>query len=157
MKSVTQRIQLSQRASEPYQQLLQLHALVEKTAADAGLDQLLIELVKIRGSMLNGCSFCLDLHSRNARKLGETERRIYLLGAWRETSLYSEQERAALALTDAMTRLPETQDGAPAGPPGGRAAPPGDRHLPDPQRMAAQPCLPGVQGPGRARGRPVGP
>src|SRR5258708_21972050 len=74
------------------------------------LDQRLIELVKIRGSMLNGCSFCLDLHTRNARKLGETERRIYLLGAWRETNLYTEQERAALALTDAMTLLPETQD-----------------------------------------------
>ncbi len=107
---MTQRIQLSRRTSEPYQQLLQLHTLVEKAAADAGLDQWLIELVKIRGSMLNGCSFCLDLHTRNARKLGETERRIYLLGAWRETNLYTEQERAALALTDAMTLLPETQD-----------------------------------------------
>jgi len=107
---MTQRIQLSKRASEPYQQLLQLHALVEKAAADAGLDQRLIELVKIRSSMLNGCAFCLDLHTRDARKLGETERRIYLLGAWREADLYSEQERAALALTDAMTRLPETQD-----------------------------------------------
>jgi alkylhydroperoxidase family enzyme len=60
--------------------------------------------------MLNGCAFCLDLHTRNARKLGETERRIYLLDAWREADLYTGQERAALALTDAMTRLPETQD-----------------------------------------------
>ena len=83
---MTQRIQLSRRTSEPYQQLLRLHTLVEKAAADAGLEQRLIDLVKIRGSMLNGCAFCLDLHSRNARKLGETERRIYLLGAWRETS-----------------------------------------------------------------------
>jgi len=107
---MTQRIQLSRRTSEPYQQLLQLHALVEKAAADAGLDQRLIELVKIRASMLNGCAFCLDMHTRDARKLGETERRIYLLGAWREADLYSEQERAALALTDAMTLLPETQD-----------------------------------------------
>lgn len=107
---MTQRIQLSQRTSEPYQQLLRLHALVEKAAADAGLGQRLIGLVKIRGSMLNGCSFCLDLHTRNARKIGETERRIYLLGAWREADLYTAQERAALALTDAMTRLPDTQD-----------------------------------------------
>jgi AhpD family alkylhydroperoxidase len=96
--------------SEPYQQLLRLHALVEKTAADAGLDRRLIELIYIRGSMLNGCAFCLDMHTRDARKLGEAERRIYLLGAWREADLYSEQERAALALTDAMTRLSETQD-----------------------------------------------
>lgn len=107
---MTKRIPLGGRTSEPYQQLLGLHALVEKAAADAGLDQRLIELVKIRSSMLNGCAFCLDLHTRDARKLGESERRIYLLGAWREASLYNEQERAALALTDAMTRLPETQD-----------------------------------------------
>jgi AhpD family alkylhydroperoxidase len=109
-KSVTKRISLGGPASEPGRQLRQLHALVEKTAADAGLDQRLIELVKIRSSMLNGCAFCLDMHTRGARKLGETERRIYLLGAWRETDLYSQQERAALALTDAMTRLSETQD-----------------------------------------------
>jgi len=107
---MTRRIQLSDRTSEIYQQLLRLHSLVEKAAADAGLDQRLIELVKIRASMLNGCSFCLDMHTRDVRKLGETERRIYLLSAWREASLYSEQERAALALTDAMTRLPDAQD-----------------------------------------------
>ena len=77
--------------------MLGLHAVVEKAVADVGVDQRLIELVKIRGSMLNGCSFCLDLHTRNARKLGESERRIYLLGVWRETDLYTEQERAALA------------------------------------------------------------
>ena len=104
------RIQLSGGNSELYQQLLGLHTMVEKAAADAGLDQRLIELVKIRASMLNGCAFCLDMHARDARKLGESERRIYLLGAWRETSLYTVQERAALALTEAMTRLPETQD-----------------------------------------------
>jgi AhpD family alkylhydroperoxidase len=107
---VTKRVSLGDRAWEPNQQLRQLHTLVEQTAADAGLDQRLIELVKIRSSMLNGCAFCLDMHTRDARKLGETERRIYLLGAWREAGLYSEQERAALALTDAMTRLSETQD-----------------------------------------------
>ena len=60
--------------------------------------------------MLSGCAFCLDMHAGDARRLGESERRIYLLGAWRETELFNEQERAALALTDAMTRLAETQD-----------------------------------------------
>ena len=109
-KSVTKRISLGGRTSEPDQPLHRLHTLVEKTAADAGLDQRLILLIYIRSSMLNGCAFCLDMHTRDARKLGETERRIYLLSAWRETDLYSEQERAALALTDAMTRLPQTQD-----------------------------------------------
>lgn len=107
---MTQRIQLGGQTSEPYQRLLELYALVDKAAADAGLDQRLTELVKIRGSMLNGCAFCLDLHTRATRRIGETERRIYLLSAWRETNLYTEQERAALALTDAMTLLPQTQD-----------------------------------------------
>ena len=109
-RSMAKRISLGGRASEPNQQLHQLHTLVEKTAADAGLDQRLILLIYIRSSMLNGCAFCLDMHTRDARKLGETERRIYLLSTWQETDLYSEQERAALALTDAMTRLSETRD-----------------------------------------------
>jgi AhpD family alkylhydroperoxidase len=104
------RILLSTPSSPLYHQLLGLHQLVEKAAADAGLDQRLIELVKIRASMLNGCAFCLDMHARDARKLGESERRIFLLGAWREAGLYDDQEQAALALTDAMTRLPDTQD-----------------------------------------------
>jgi AhpD family alkylhydroperoxidase len=107
---MAKRIQVSGGSPELYKQLLGLHTMVEKAAAGAGLDQRLIELVKIRASMLNGCSFCLDMHARDARKLGETERRIFLLGAWRETDLYSEQERAALALTDAMTKLSQTQD-----------------------------------------------
>ena len=80
------RIQLSTRASEPYRQLLGLHTMVERAAADAGLDQHLLELVKIRASMLNGCAFCLDMHARDARKLGESERRIseeqYRIIAW---------------------------------------------------------------------------
>lgn len=105
-----QRIQLAEETSGPYQQLLGLHAIVEKAVADSGLDQRLVELVKMRTSMLNGCAFCLDLHTRDARKLGETEQRIYLLAAWREAGLYTEQEQAGLALADAMTRLPESQD-----------------------------------------------
>ena len=104
------RIQLSPALPGAYRHLLALHTAVEKAAADAGLDQRLIELVKIRASLLNGCAFCLDMHTRDARKLGESERRIFLLGAWWETDLYSEQERAALALTDAMTKLSEHQD-----------------------------------------------
>jgi AhpD family alkylhydroperoxidase len=107
---VTQRIPLTRALPDAYQQLRGLHATVEKAAANAGLDQRLIELVKTRASMLNGCAFCIDMHSRDARKLGESERRLYLLSAWRETDLYTEQERAALALTEAMTRLPENQD-----------------------------------------------
>ncbi|GAB2767706.1 carboxymuconolactone decarboxylase family protein [Amycolatopsis magusensis] len=106
---VTKRIQLSDHTTL-FKSLVALHTEVEKAAADAGLDQKLIELVKIRGSQLNGCAYCLDKHSRDARELGEDERRIYLLGAWWETELYTEQERAALALTDAITKLSERQD-----------------------------------------------
>lgn len=90
-------------------QLLRLHSLVKKAAAGPGLGQRLIELVKIRGSMLNGCSFCLDLHTRtcvgSARPNGAST-----CSAPGRKQIYTDQERAALALTDAMTRLPETQD-----------------------------------------------
>ncbi|WP_184726212.1 carboxymuconolactone decarboxylase family protein [Saccharopolyspora phatthalungensis] len=72
----------------------------------AGLAPDLLELIKIRASQLNGCAFCLDMHTRDARKLGMGEQRLDLLAAWRETDLYSEQERAALALTEAITNLP---------------------------------------------------
>nr|WP_092528960.1 carboxymuconolactone decarboxylase family protein [Amycolatopsis arida] len=104
------RIQLTAALPDAYRTLLTLHQGVEKAAADAGLDQRLIELVKIRASQLNGCAYCVDLHARDARRLGETERRIFLLSTWWETDLYTEQERAALALTEAMTRLSERQD-----------------------------------------------
>jgi AhpD family alkylhydroperoxidase len=68
----------------------------------------LIELVKMRASQINGCAFCLDSHSKVLRKAGESEQRIYLLDAWRESPLYSPRERAALAWTDALTRISET-------------------------------------------------
>ncbi|NIH87534.1 carboxymuconolactone decarboxylase family protein [Amycolatopsis granulosa] len=107
---MTKRIQLSAALPDAFRAIRDLHTVVEKAAANAGLDQRLIELVKIRASMLNGCAFCLDMHSRDARKLGESERRIVMVSAWRETDLYTEQERAALALTEAITRLSEHQD-----------------------------------------------
>ncbi len=68
-----------------------------------------MELVKIRASQINGCAFCLDMHTVAARKRGETEQRLYLLDAWSDSPLYSERERAALAWTEALTRLPETR------------------------------------------------
>lgn len=71
----------------------------------AGLEPELLELVKIRVSQLNGCGFCLDMHSKDARAHGVTEQRIYLLGAWRETKLYTPRERAALRWAEAVTRL----------------------------------------------------
>ncbi len=77
--------------------------------AQAGLEPSVMELVKIRSSQINGCGICLKMHSREARKRGETEERLYMLNAWREApSLYTERERAALAWTEALTRLAET-------------------------------------------------
>ncbi|HEX7238472.1 MAG TPA: carboxymuconolactone decarboxylase family protein [Gammaproteobacteria bacterium] len=74
-------------------------------AEASGLEHSLLELVKMRSSQLNGCAYCLDMHSKDARAAGETEQRLYLLDAWRETPLYSERERAALAWTEAVTRV----------------------------------------------------
>lgn len=77
------------------------------TAAREGLDPVLLELVQIRASQINHCAYCIDYHTSDARKAGETEERIYQLSAWEESSLYTEKERAALALTEAVTLLPQ--------------------------------------------------
>lgn len=75
----------------------------------AGLEPSLMELVKMRASQINGCGFCLHMHALEARKAGETEERLYLLDAWRESPLYSDRERAALAWTEALTLVAETR------------------------------------------------
>ena len=82
---------------------------VEAYLHDTALGPQLIELVKMRASQINGCAYCLDMHSKTLRKGGETEQRIYLLSGWRESPLYSPRERAALGWTDALTRIAETQ------------------------------------------------
>lgn len=81
---------------------------LEKYMAKTGLDKSLQELIKIRASQVNGCAFCLDMHTKDARKNGETEQRIYSLDAWRESPFYTEEEREALALTEAVTLVSET-------------------------------------------------
>jgi AhpD family alkylhydroperoxidase len=72
-----------------------------------GLEHSLMELVKIRASQINGCAFCLDMHTRDARAAGESEQRIYLLDAWEESPVYSDRERAALLWTETLTRISE--------------------------------------------------
>ncbi|HJV57457.1 MAG TPA: carboxymuconolactone decarboxylase family protein, partial [Methylomirabilota bacterium] len=74
----------------------------------SGLERALLELVRMRASQINGCAYCLDMHSKDARAAGETEQRLYELNAWRETPFYSERERAALAWTEALTLVHET-------------------------------------------------
>ncbi|MHC2337394.1 carboxymuconolactone decarboxylase family protein [Bradyrhizobium sp. USDA 4454] len=81
---------------------------VESQITASGLEQSLIELVKTRASQINGCAYCINMHTDDARKHGETEQRLYLLNAWRESPLYSERERAALAWTEAPTLVAET-------------------------------------------------
>jgi AhpD family alkylhydroperoxidase len=76
-------------------------------AVAGSLEPRLVELVKIRASQINGCANCLNMHTADARRQGETEQRIYLLSAWREAPCYTDRERAALAWTDALTRLSE--------------------------------------------------
>jgi AhpD family alkylhydroperoxidase len=107
---MTKRIALGQRVPEIYKAMANLSAEVEKAAANAGLDQKLLELVKTRASQINGCAFCLDMHTHDALALGESPRRLFVLDAWRETDFFTEQERAALALTEAMTRMSEHGD-----------------------------------------------
>lgn len=107
---MTQRIQLTPGISSAFKALITMSTEVEKTAVAAGLDKTLLELVKIRASQINGCAFCLDMHTTDALKLGEDAQRLFLLNAWRETDLYTEQERSALEITEAVTRLSETRD-----------------------------------------------
>ena len=81
---------------------------LEDYVRKSGLEHSLLELVKIRASQINGCAFCIHMHTRDARQAGETEERIYLLDAWRESPLYTPRERAALAWTEAVTLISET-------------------------------------------------
>src|ERR671934_169728 len=83
-----------------------LFTLSSETAAN--LDPKLFELVKIRASQINGCAYCLDMHTKDARAAGETEQRIYALNAWRETPFFTDRERAALEWTEAVTRVADT-------------------------------------------------
>src|SRR6185503_2702266 len=99
-----QRIDYRKIAPGALQAMLQLQGYVNK----CGLEPLLMELVKIRASQINGCANCLHMHTADARKAGEREERIYLLDAWRESSMYTEREKAALGWTEALTKVAET-------------------------------------------------
>ena len=99
------RINIAKTDPKAYQAMLGL----EKYIAESGLDFTLYELIKTRASQLNGCAYCINMHTRDAMKQGETAQRLFLLDAWRETNLYTSKERAVLALTEEMTLLPNKQ------------------------------------------------
>src|SRR5580692_9562528 len=88
---------------EGYEALQGLHL----TVKSSGIDPVLLELIKMRASQINGCAYCIDMHSKDARAAGETEQRLYGLSAWRETPYFSDSERAVLALTEAVTLVSE--------------------------------------------------
>ncbi len=97
-----QRMKLFEVAPQGYQAVSGLEKYVR-----ANVDPTVLELVKVRASMSNGCAFCVDMHSREALANGESDRRLFAVAAWREAPFFDERERAALALTDAVTRLGE--------------------------------------------------
>lgn len=95
------RLELDKVEPAAYQAMIEL----ENYVRASGLDQTLIELIKIRASQINGCAFCIDMHTKDARNAGEMEQRLYALSAWSETPFFTPQERAALALTEAVTLI----------------------------------------------------
>ncbi|WP_026714942.1 carboxymuconolactone decarboxylase family protein [Flavobacterium daejeonense] len=95
------RIVIPQVAPEAYQALMNL----EKYISTTSLTSTHKELIKIRASQINGCAFCINMHTADARKLGETEQRIYLTSAWREADVFTEEEKAILALTEQVTLI----------------------------------------------------
>ena len=82
---------------------------LEASSSASGLNPVLMELVRLRASQINGCAYCIHMHTTDLRKRGEPEMRLYMLDAWRESSLYSDRERAALGWTEALTRLSKTK------------------------------------------------
>ncbi len=101
-----QRLDYKAASPKAFHAMLQL----EQQLHQLGLDEGLLELVKTRASQLNGCAWCLDMHTKDARARGETEQRLYLLTAWRDAPCYTPLERAVLAWTEALTEVSKTQD-----------------------------------------------
>jgi AhpD family alkylhydroperoxidase len=98
---MSKRINILQLEPEAYKAIMGL----ENYIANSSINKIHWELIKIRASQINGCAYCLDMHSREARKAGETEQRIYVLNAWRDTSFFTEEEKAILALTEEVTLI----------------------------------------------------
>jgi AhpD family alkylhydroperoxidase len=96
-----QRLQFFAKAPE----IMKAVSALNKAVDECGLEVSLLHLIKLRASQINGCSFCVEMHSREARRDGETEQRLYLVAAWKESPLFSERERAAFAWTEAVTLI----------------------------------------------------
>ncbi|MEU9284351.1 carboxymuconolactone decarboxylase family protein [Streptomyces sp. NPDC048275] len=99
----SRRVFIDKQSPKAYHALVETAEAVRVVAAEAGLDRSLVELVNLRVSQINGCAYCLDVHTRAALRAGETTQRLGVLAAWRDTELFTERERAALALAEATT------------------------------------------------------
>jgi AhpD family alkylhydroperoxidase len=99
------RVDIAKQVGTPLYQAMRA---LQQAVNDSGLEHALLELVKMRASQINGCAYCLDMHSKDARAAGETEQRLYTLDAWQETPFFTGRERAALEWTEAVTRVGET-------------------------------------------------
>ena len=103
---ITNNARLDYRSASP--QAVRAMSALEVATRRLGLEPALIELVKLRASQINGCAFCVDLHTRDARAAGESDERMHLVCVWHEATVFSPRERAALAWTDAVTRIADT-------------------------------------------------
>jgi len=107
-QTIPARLDFEAHAAGFYRALSHLDQAATRELDKVDFDVRLRELVRIRASQLNGCAFCIDMHTKDARAAGETEQRIYALSAWRETPFFTDRERAALALTESVTQMPQT-------------------------------------------------
>src|ERR671914_1429590 len=106
--TTTQRLNLEALAPPVIRAVGGLERAADQQLDAAGIDPRLRELVRIRASQLNGCAYCVDMHTKDARAIGETEQRLYALNAWQETPFYTDRERAALEWTETVTRVADT-------------------------------------------------
>src|ERR1041384_7106296 len=106
---MSRRINLLKTANEGYQAMMGIEGFVNR----GKVPQATLELVKMRVSQINGCGVCIDMHSPDAKEAGVTEKRLYAVGAWRDTPFYTEAERAALNLAESMTRIADNPAGVP--------------------------------------------
>lgn len=104
----TVRVDFGAHAAGFYRAMVHLDQAATKELDDAGIDVRMRELMRIRASQLNGCAYCVDMHTKDARAAGESEQRIYALPVWQEAPFFTDRERAALALTESVTLLAQT-------------------------------------------------
>ena len=107
--TATQHIFLDKQHPAVWRAINGLGLKVKEAAAEAGIDEKTVQLLNVRISQINGCAYCLDVHVKDAVKAGETQQRLAVLPAWRDTALFTDKERAALALVESITELPAQQ------------------------------------------------